>query len=144
MRAKPSLLSLTKGFSLLEFVFCIGMLGILVFMAMPKTSSLAQKECLFTLRARLLKAQDEFFSLYSQALLTHSGVKNPQKVLLTLSEKENPQCYFQIRFPQIIANVHGKKLAFTLFPEDFSYKPKIYCSLSNAMCREFWGKEAKK
>lgn len=144
MRAKPSLLSLTRGFSLLEFVFCIGILGILVFMAIPKTSSFSQKECLYTLRSKLLKTQNELFSLYSQALLTHSSVKNPEKILSSLADRSDPQCYFQVKSSQIIAFVHGKKLVFTLFPKDFSYKPKIYCSLSNTMCQEFWGKKSKK
>ncbi|RDU69901.1 prepilin-type N-terminal cleavage/methylation domain-containing protein [Helicobacter cholecystus] len=144
MRVRSSLLSLTKGFSLLELILCIGILGILVFMAMPKVSSLSQKECLYLLRTKLLKAQDELFFLYSEALLNHSPPKSPQNILNALAQKKNPQCYFQVKPSQIIAFVYGKKLIFTLSPQDFSYKPKIYCSLSSSICRDFWGKELKK
>lgn len=144
MRARVSPSLLTRGFSLFEALLCIAILGILLYLALPKMSSFAQKECLYALRAKLLKAQDEFFALYSHALLTQEPLQSPYKILASLEEKISPQCYFQVKNAQIIAFVYGKKLLFTLYPQDFSYKPKIYCSLSNEMCREFWGKEAKK
>ncbi|WP_363322197.1 type II secretion system protein [uncultured Helicobacter sp.] len=144
MRVRPSLLSHTKGFSLIEMLLCVGILGILLWMALPRASSFSQKECLYTLRAKLLKAQDEFFAQYLQALMTQSAPQALDPILHQLARKEDPQCYFELKDSQLIAFVQGKRINFLIEPKDFSYKPKIYCQLSNSLCREFWGKEYKK
>lgn len=144
MRAKPSPLSLTEGFTLFEFLLCITIIGILASIALPKIVSFSQKECLYTLRSKLLKAQNEFFALYSKAIFTHDFVDSPYKILETLAEKKNPECYFEVKKSHLIAHVHKKELLFYFYPQDFSYKPKIYCSYANVMCQEFWGKKSEK
>lgn len=63
---------------------------------------------------------------------------------LLLERKSGENCYFQRSTKGVNAKIEGKTLSFTLSPLDFSHKPKIYCQLTNELCREFLGKTSKK
>lgn len=66
-------------------------------------------------------------------------------IFSSLTQKEGGKnCYFQRSKNGLIAHIEGKKLGFIIAPSDLSYKPKIYCQLSNELCREFLGKTSKK
>lgn len=85
--------------------------------------------------------------LYSSKALrgespTSSEIDEVLSILLERSGGEN--CYFQRSTKGVNAKIEGKTLSFTLSPLDFSHKPKIYCQLTNELCREFLGKTSKK
>lgn len=75
-------------------------------------------------------------------IVSQSEIEEILSLLLERKSREN--CYFQKSSKGIEAKIEGKTLSFTLSPLDFSYKPKIYCQLTNELCREFLGKTSKK
>lgn len=146
MKARDILSSQTKGFSLFELLICIGILGILLAIALPRLTSFAHQRCIFELRERLQKAHHLFLELYSKQALREGGISSEEieRIFELLVQKEGSNCYFQRSKNGLIANIEGRKLSFVITPSDFSYKPKIYCQLSNELCREFLGKTSKK
>lgn len=145
MKARDILSSQTKGFSLFELLICIGILGILLTIALPKVSTFAHQRCLFELRENLQSTHHSLLELYSkEALGGEIKSEEIEKILTLLTQRKNPNCYFQRSKNGITANILGKKLNFVISPLDFSHKPKIYCQLSNQLCREFLGKTSKK
>lgn len=147
MRAKDILSSQTKAFSLFELLICVAILGILLLVALPKVSNFSHQKCIFTLREKLQKTHNTLLELYSTKILKGEGVqaREVEMILDTLTQREgNTNCYFQRSKNGFVANIEGKKLNFLITPNDLSYKPKIYCQLSNELCRDFLGKTSKK
>lgn len=147
MRAKDILSSQTRAFSLFELLICIGILGILLVFALPKVSDFSHQKCIFTLRERLQKAHDALLELYSSKALRGERVEREEinAIISLLTQRESGKnCYFQKNKNGVIAYIEGKKLSFLISPSDFSYKPKIYCQLSDELCRDFLGKTSKK
>lgn len=147
MRAKDILSSQTRAFSLFELLTCVAILGILLIFALPKVSNFSHQKCIFTLREKLQKTHNALLELYSTKILKGEGVqaREVEMILDTLAQRGgNTNCYFQRNKNGFVANIEGKKLNFLITPNDLSYKPKIYCQLSNELCRDFLGKTSKK
>lgn len=147
MRAEDILSSQTRAFSLFELLICIGILGILLIFALPKASDFSHQKCIFTLRERLQTAHNALLELYSTKALEGKSVSRDEveAILSSLTQREGAKnCYFQRSKNGLIAQIEGRKLSFVIAPNDLSYKPKIYCQLSNELCREFLGKTSKK
>lgn len=142
MKKRIFLFSLNRGFSLLELVIVIAILGIIAFHAFPRFL-IQESLCLYQLRIRLQKANQEFLTYYARSI-THNQTPKIDLVLQELTKRDDPQCYFELKNHKLVAHFNTKVLEFAIAPKDFSSKPKIYCQLSNQLCRSFWGKHLKK
>lgn len=140
MRVKP-FHSCSDAFSFLELLLIIGILAVFALFALPKMS-VGKKPCIYELRAKLAVANTEFLKIYERSITQGSEIAY-QGVIDRLSVPISSSCYF-VYSKKLVAYIEGEKLEFELLPKDFSSKPKIYCSLSSALCREFWGKTMKK
>lgn len=121
----------------------MAILSVLLLIAMPKMTSFAYQRCLFELRERLDRANHSLLEIYSSKALRGESVGDLDEVFSALTQKEG-NCYFQRSSNGLVAYIEGKKLSFFISPIDFSTKPKIYCQLSNEICRDFLGKTSKK
>ncbi len=142
MRISSSLFSLNRGFSLLELVVLIILLSFLSYHLIPRFF-VQESLCIYELRAKLAKANQDLVSIYVQKVLQSKEVKIHQ-VLQDLTQRNNSSCFFDYRKNRLIAHIGKKSLPFLISPQDFSTKPKIYCSISNDLCRKFWAKKLKK
>lgn len=143
MRKKPSNFSHKKAFSLFELLLFLGIFAILLTQALPRFT-LNETLCFHQLRAKLAKANDAFLHLYTQSLLQSSQSHPIAPILEELTAQNNPNCFFEYKKGRLLARMGKKTLPFEISPKDFKSKPKIYCSLSNELCRMFWQKTLKK
>lgn len=142
MRKNSFHFSHNKGFSLLELIIVILILGILAYHSIP--SFLVQESlCLYDLKAKLAKAHQGFLQEYTHKLISHQEIR-VAPVIADLVRKDDPSCYFEYKKNTLIAHIGNETLPFTISPKDFSAKPKIYCAISKDLCRKFMGKKLKK
>ncbi|MCE3047641.1 hypothetical protein LW138_06100 [Helicobacter sp. faydin-H17] len=120
----------------------IAILGIIAFCAFPRFF-IQESLCLYHLRNRLQKANQEFLMHYARSI-TENQAPKIDLVLQELTKRDDPRCYFELKDHRLVAHFDTKALEFVITPKDFSSKPKIYCQLSNQLCRNFWGKQLKK
>lgn len=143
MRQKPYNFSHKKAFSLFEMMLFLAISGILLTQALPKLN-FGQTPCLEQLKSKLLQANDAFLTLYSQKMMQFNAPFLIAPVLENLTQKINKHCFFEYKKSKLFAHIGSKTLSFEISPKDFQSKPKIYCSLSNALCRKFWQRTLKK
>lgn len=142
MRKKSSNSSLRAGFSLFEILLVLAMIAIILASALPRFAT-HETLCLHELRAKLSKANHAFMRLYTQSIL-QSQKPLIEPILQELTTQENQSCFFAYKKGKLSAKIGRQTLNFEIVPNDFRAKPKIYCSLSNALCRAFWQRTLKK
>lgn len=142
MRKKLSNFSHKRAFSLFEFVLLLAIFALLLTQALPHFV-LDETLCFHQLRIKLSKANDAFLHLYTQSILQSSQPSPIAPILKELTQKDK-NCFFEYKKGKLLAHIGTKILPFEISPKDFKSKPKIYCSLSNELCRIFWQKTLKK
>lgn len=142
MRKKQSHFSHSSAFSLFELILVIFILAVLGYQALPRFWA-SESVCLYKLRNKLLKSNDALTLLYAKHVVSVQRV-DVSLILEDLTDRQDPHCFFEYRQDRLLAHIGRQTLGFVIDPKDFSSKPKIYCSLSNELCRSFWGKKLKK
>lgn len=143
MRQKPFNFSHKKAFSLFEFILFLAIFSILLTQALPRFT-FNEALCLQQLRIKLSKANDSFLHLYTQSILQSKSPQSIAPILGELTQPNKKNCFFEYKRNKLLARIGKKTLSFEISPKDFKSKPKIYCSLSNELCRMFWEKTLKK
>ncbi|ANV97910.1 hypothetical protein BBW65_03445 [Helicobacter enhydrae] len=122
---------------------CLIILSALASIYLPKLPNLNQAKCLQHLREKLNHANSQFTQLYAQKLLDDAPI-HPMPILQSLTQTQNPRCFFALQGRKLIAHILSTKLVFNIEPYNLSSKPKIYCNLSNPLCQKFLGKKLQK
>lgn len=143
MRKKSSNFSYKKAFTLFEFVLILAILSLLLTQAFPRFA-FNENLCLHQLRIKLSKANDAFLHLYTQRILDSSQPHLIAPILEELTNAKDRDCFFEYKKEKLFGRIGKKTLLFEISPKGFKSKPKIYCSLSNELCRAFWQKTLKK
>lgn len=143
MRKKQSNFSHKRAFSLFEFILFLAIFAIILAQALPRFS-LNETLCFNQLRIKLSKANDAFLHLYTQSILASSRPSSITPILEELTLQKDKNCFFEYKKGRLLARIGKKTLPFEISPKDLKTKPKIYCSLSNELCRVFWQKTLKK
>lgn len=142
MRKNSSHFLTREAFSFIELLCVVAMLVIISYHAFPRFF-VSESLCMYELRLRLQKANDEFLKLYTKQVIQNQK-PDTQSVFKELLQGKDPQCYFEYKKQRLVAHIGKNTLSFVIEPKNLAYKPKIYCHLSNELCRTFWGKKLKK
>ncbi|PAF49566.1 hypothetical protein BKH41_02565 [Helicobacter sp. 12S02232-10] len=140
-------LSISKAFSLIEIVFGIVILGILVSVAIPRLSS-DSKICELALSSKLGILQSKISLLFTKAHLSDQKINRSEifALLGALDKDGTNECFLRFN-PQnltILAKSHSQATILRISPKDFSSNPKIFCELSNPLCKKINYKTKKK
>lgn len=133
------------GFSMIELVFIIVILGILSAVAIPRLVMSREDACYAKLRANLSETQSALSREYTKRFM--QGKKMQPAELETifkdyLTSNTSNNCEYRINNANQITAVIGKNsLAMNVTTDIYTKSPSITCDLTNAMCKKLTGKK---
>lgn len=133
------------GFTMIELVFIIVILGILSAVAVPKMMMSRDDACYAKLRANLSEAQSEITREYTKRFMKGQGLKTTDakitKILKnTLGADASAKCSFTINGTNIKMIVGKNTMDLTIKQDSVTKSPSIECSqTTNDMCKRLMG-----
>ncbi|PAF52360.1 prepilin-type N-terminal cleavage/methylation domain-containing protein [Helicobacter sp. 13S00477-4] len=128
----------SNAFSLIELVLAIVIFGIILSVAIPKLSS-NEKICEIRLSSKIGVIQNELSRLFTQAFLSNKAINITKihNLLYDIQKDNSNECFlkFDSKNGTIKAKSYSKMTTFEISPKDFSTNPKIFCNLSNSLCK---------
>lgn len=139
-----------SGFTMIELVFIIVILGILASVAVPRMIMSRDDACYAKLRTNLSEAQSDLTRAYTKEFMKGNTVKddNIEKILNdTLVANTSGKCRFEIgNVSNGVANITmtvGKDTMGLKTERDLVTKsPSITCDEKNDMCKRLLGKNS--
>ncbi len=145
------------GFTMIEVVFIIVILGILAAVAVPRMIMGREDACYAKLRTDLSEAQSEITREYTKLFMKGSGLsvksKDFENILQsTIGQSTGTGCQFVVNSASDIKMVVGsgskqKTLTITIEQknrdgkDDTTVPPKITCDVTDEMCKRLTGKK---
>ncbi len=138
------------GFTMIELVFIIVILGILSAVAVPKMMMSRDDACYAKLRANLSEAQSDISRTYTRGFMKGSSIKDDElkKILNdTLVANTSSGCAFAVGnvangVADITMTVGKKSMKLKTERDAITKSPSIVCSdTSNDMCKKLLGKK---
>ena len=138
------------GFTMIELLFIIVILGILSAVAVPKMMMSRDDACYAKLRANLSEAQSDISRTYTREFMKGSSIKDDKlKEILndTLVANTSSGCAFAVGnvangVADITMTVGKKTMKLKTERDAITKSPSIVCSdTSNDMCKKLLGKK---
>lgn len=126
------------GFSAFELVCIIVIVAVIAGVGVRYLGYVAHKQCLLHLKAQLAHTQNALSAYYTESFI-REDVINPtyaQNILHHLSLNAKSQCGFNVQGAQLIAVIGTQSVVFSIDPPNLVLNPKIFCKLSEPLCKE--------
>lgn len=133
-----------EGFTMIELVFVVVILGILTAVAIPRLSITRDDACYAKLRAGLSETETVLSREYTKRFLQGTAITNAELLtyLRTLQGNNSDGCTFTVNNTNnITAKVRNNSLTLTVTTDATTKSPTITCDLNNDMCKRLTGKE---
>lgn len=135
------------GFSMIEVVFVMVIIGILAAVAIPRLAMNRNDACYAKLRVNLSEAQSELSRQYTKLFMQGKTMNdNELKTLLddTLNSNTSSGCGFTVKSKDDISmfvgsNKNQKKLKLKIDNDTLTKSPSITCDKSDDMCKKLTG-----
>lgn len=141
--SNPHALSIRGAFSSFELLCVVVIVAILASVGVRYLGQFSHKQCLLELKSRLYHTQNLLSNYYADSFL-NANEPNPlhsRQILHRLMEQTNssshPSCGFVLTQNDLEAHIKGQILKFIIDPPSLSINPRIYCNLSQPLCKEF-------
>ena len=131
------------GFSMIELVFVIIIVGVLTAIAVPRLSVSRDDACFAKLRANLSETETILSREYTKRFLQGTTISNDEKLtyLKTLESNNSDGCLFKVNDANsVTATIRSIKINLTVQPDATTKSPTITCDVNNESCRKLTGK----
>lgn len=135
------------GFSAIELVFVIVIVGVLSAVAIPKFLVSRDDACALKLRSAISETETVLSRAYTKSFLKNVKIEDKEKenLIKTLESANGKGCSFQyLNNTAVRATVGKKTIDFEVRDDANSNMPTIYCDPANELCRKITGKEQTK
>lgn len=135
------------GFTMIELVFIIVIMGILAAVAVPKLIMSRDDACYAKMRSNLSEAQGEISREYTKRFMQGKALPttdaNFMKILNeTLGADASSKCGFEVTSATNITMIVGKsRLSLTTTQDSITKSPIISCDETNEMCKRLMNKK---
>lgn len=131
------------GFSMIELVFVIIIVGVLTAIAVPRLSVSRDDACFAKLRANLSETETILSREYTKRFLQGTTISNDEKLtyLKTLESNNSDGCSFTVTNANAVtATIRSIKINLEVKTDTHTKSPTITCDASNESCRKLTGK----
>ena len=131
------------GFSMIELVFVIVIVGVLTAIALPRLSVSRDDACFAKLRANLSETETILSREYTKKFLQGATISNADtlKFLKTLETNNSDGCLFQVdNATKITAKIRSISIPLSVTNDTITKSPILTCDVKNESCRKLTGK----
>lgn len=127
------------AFSAFECLCVIIIFAILSSIGVRYLGYIADKQCILALKAKLNLTQSALSDYYARSFLTADSIDTmyASSILMRLMQSPKPKCYFTVHTDSIIATVGTQNIHFYVQPATLAVNPRIFCELSQPLCKAF-------
>lgn len=133
------------GFTMIELVFVVVILGVLSAVAVPRFLLSREDACYAKLRADLSETQTVLTREYTKRFMQGKSLTNNELMDIlksTLISNSSDRCEFQyVDTTKVNALVNKKLLSFDIKTDSNTQSPTITCDLKDDMCKRLTGKK---
>lgn len=132
------------GFSMIELVFVIVIIGVLTAVAIPRFSIGREDACYAKLRTDLSEVETILSREYTKRFLQGVAMSNADYLnyLKTLESNSSDRCLFKVNSAtQLTAHIQNKTLVLNVTNNSTTKSPTITCDLTNEMCKRLMGRQ---
>lgn len=133
------------GFTMIELVFVVVILGVLSAVAVPRFLLSREDACYAKLRADLSETQTVLTREYTKRFMQGKSLTNNELMDIlksTLISNSSDRCEFQyVDTTKVNALVNKKLLSFYIKTDSNTQSPTITCDLKDDMCKRLTGKK---
>lgn len=131
------------GFSMIELVFVIVIVGVLTAIALPRLSVSRDDACFAKLRANLSETETILSREYTKRFLQGTAIKDDEKLkyLKTLESNNSEGCSFEVTDAnKVTAKIRSITINLEVKTDPHTKSPTITCDVNNEKCRKLTGK----
>ena len=131
------------GFSMIELVFVIIIVGVLTAVALPRFSVSRDDACFAKLRANISETETILSREYTKRFLQGTTMSNNDKLtyLRTLQNNNSDGCEFEVtNANNVVAKIRSIRIALEVKNDTATKSPVITCDTNNELCRKLTGK----
>ena len=131
------------GFSMIELVFVIIIVGVLTAIAVPRLSVSRDDACFAKLRANLSETETILSREYTKKFLQGATINDVEKLkyLKTLESNNSDGCSFTVTNANAVtATIRSIKINLEVKTDTLTKSPTITCDVNNESCRKLTGK----
>ena len=131
------------GFSMIELVFVIVIVGVLTAIAVPRLSVSRDDACFAKLRANLSETETILSREYTKRFLQGTTINDADKLkyLKTLESNNSDGCSFKVTgADKVNAIIRSITISLDVKTDPLTKSPTITCDANNESCRKLTGK----